>query len=115
MSTPGDLQVALSIDITLDVMSHATDRMSIALYQRTHDGQERKLIHAAFAPHEAQVDPSLDMIWFGEACVALPWPDLLKVADFLRLDIPQTVLPATAGGSLCPMTAVAGASLASAA
>lgn len=33
-------------------------------------------------------------LWIGSTCFRLKWADLLKVADFLQLDIPQPELPA---------------------
>jgi hypothetical protein len=32
-------------------------------------------------------------LWFGHTSVELPWLELLKVADFLRLDIPLSIPP----------------------
>lgn len=39
-------------------------------------------------------DTEQPRLWFGKSAIQLPWPELLKVADFLQLDIPQPALPA---------------------
>ena len=36
-------------------------------------------------------------LWFGRSAIRLPWAELLKVADFLHLDIPLPELPADQG------------------
>ena len=39
-------------------------------------------------------DTKRPTLWFGRSAIHLPWAELLKVADFLQLDIPQPALPA---------------------
>lgn len=39
-------------------------------------------------------DTERPTLWFGRSAIHLPWAELLKVADFLQLDIPQPALPA---------------------
>ena len=42
---------------------------------------------------EVRVASEAEGIWFKRALLSLEWHDLLRVADFLHLDIPQPELP----------------------
>lgn len=50
------------------------------------------LLSHTFEVGRVDAEPdSVPTLWLGDTCYRMPWLELLKVADFLRLEIPLPV------------------------
>lgn len=95
--TKSTLEMTLECGLYLVVHSetgptgHGTE-VDAALYLDSSTGARLAFLIAYDG--EVRVAPKADGIWFKRALLSLDWHDLLRVADFLHLDIPQPQLPA---------------------
>lgn len=88
----GVLIVPLATDLQLVVMEGSNKTGSASLYHGDWPSG-RRLACSVFgvdAPDRVYVDEDDGnaTLWLGSMTVELPWPELLAVAYFLRLDIP---------------------------
>lgn len=88
------ITVGVCEGVTLMVNEPTTYSVTGALWAG--DYLDGKLIACFICkPHECSVShgPAMqpDGIWFAGLSIDLPWLELLKVADFLKLDIPLPV------------------------
>ncbi len=85
------LTQGLILQIRLGPPHH--DAVSASLLSRPEELQTVFHVFAGADLSQVRVAEDVDGVWFGRTHFALAWPDLLKVADFLHLDIPQPKLP----------------------
>lgn len=100
---PGDLievpvsgSVMLVVSVSRQPRTHS--RTVAAIYKGTWPSGT-KLACTVCMSADVYVADDTSGIWFNETIVPLSWSNLLKVADFLHLDIPQPVI-APARGSI---------------
>jgi hypothetical protein len=81
----------LTPDIQLYILDLGCDRLTSSI----HVGEwptGNSINCTVFSRSEARVDVDDDdggvTLWFGSTTYKLPWLELLKVADFLQIDIP---------------------------
>jgi hypothetical protein len=92
--SPNKLTVKLAAGpyLTINVYCGG-ERINATLHMDEHplDGE---LLFCASARDKVRVPRSAKAIWLGDTAISLAWNELLQVADFLHLDIPQPELPA---------------------
>ncbi|MGO4700253.1 hypothetical protein [Dyella sp. 2RAB6] len=90
------LQLTLPSGLTLviDIDHYDTSvTTTAALYHGGYPNGERVALFIG-DKGRVRVSKDADGIWFNQGVVNLDWHSLLRVADFLHLDIPQPELPA---------------------
>lgn len=89
-----ELSLACGLHLRIDVETNSSSKtVAAALYTNGSWEGERIALLIAYNG-KVRVAQGADGVWFDMAKLSLEWHSLLRVADFLHLDIPQPELPA---------------------